>query len=108
MSHAMQTASSQCQGQGQGGLLPSAPTMQDLESLLADIADNPAFEKAQRQGTITERAYIMRASIACGSMAQGLALVELLQDSLFTLTLNGAYTPSGDFTPWNVLARQYV
>lgn len=91
-----------------GGLLSSAPTMKDLESLLSEIGDNPAFERAQARGTIMEREYLMRASLACGSLSQGQALIELLQDSLFRLTLNGAYSPSGTFTPWNVLAKQYA
>ncbi len=99
MSQAMQTASGQC-----GGILPSVPTMKDLESLLAEIGNNPTFERAQARGTIMEREYLTRASLACGSMEQGQALIELLQDSLFRLTLNGAYSPSGTFTPWNVLA----
>ena len=94
-------------GQG-GGSLPSAPTMKDLKSLLAELGNNPAFERAQARGTIRERAYIMRASLACGSMSKGQELIEMLQDSLFRLTLNGAYSPSGTFTPWSVLAHQYV
>ena len=92
-----------------GSILPSAPTMKDLESLLLEIGNNPAFGRAQARGTIMEREYLTRASLACGgSLSQGQALIELLQDSLFRLTLNGAYSPSGTFTPWSVLALQYT
>ena len=104
MSHAMNSSASNGTGGQCGGLLPMVPTMKDLGNILSEIGNNPAFER----GTIKERAYVMRASIACGSMSKGQALIELLQDSLFTLTLNGAYDTIGSFTPWNVLAKQYV
>ena len=97
MSQAMQT------GQG-GSILPSAPTTQDLASLLVELGNNPAFVKAQARGTIKERAYVMRASIACGSMEKGAALVEMLAMHGHTITLNGTYDTTGSFTPWNVLA----
>ena len=100
----MTTTTMNTSSQG-GGLLSSVPTMQDLESLLSEIGNNPAFERAQARGTIVEREYLTRASLACnGNMAQGQALIELLRNSLFRLTLNGAYSPSGAFTPWSVLA----
>ena len=105
MSHATNTPASNGQG---CGLLPRIPTMEDLENLLSEIGNNPAFERAQARGTIMEREYLTRASLACGgSLSQGQALIELIQDSLFRLTLNGAYSPSGAFTPWNELAKLF-
>ena len=91
-----------------GGLLPSVPTMKDLENLLSEIGNNPAFSRAQARGTIKERAYVMRASIACGSLSKGQELLDTLEERGWHVTLNGAYSPSGDFTPWSVLALQYT
>ena len=99
----MQTAMS---SQG-GGLLPRISTTQDLASLLSEIGSNPAFEREQARGTITEQAYIMRASVACTSMTQGKQLVDTLEERGWRVTLNGAYSPSGAFTPWNELAKLF-